>query len=499
MQNTLHRNFVKLFLIIGFTFCFSGTKASFVLSENCREAHACILRLEINDAAQWLAKEKSTNPDNLLILYFENYSDFVRLAAGSELIDSDELIENMEARLNTIEKQGEKDSPYYLYVQAELRFHLSVARYYFSDNLRMAYDLYKAHRLIQENHETFGDFVWNKKIRGLFYIIFGAVPEDYQWIVEIIGFHGDTEKGFRLLSEYYSASEDGSGQHVESVILLAMSKLYFSENKQSAIVFLDREQTLAQDVSSVRFVHALAEMHTGRSDEAIALLENYEQKSNETRLCFFDYMLGVNKLNRLDNDANEPFETFLHNYNGRHYIKAAYQKLAWHYYLQGNEVMYRSCVKNVQTRGYSILSSDVQAMREVERNRPPNVYLLKARLLSDGGYYEKALQMLLQNAAATNYPTDAEQLEYSYRIARIYHGSGHFDKAIVYYKSVIANGSEAPYFFAAYSALQMALIYESRNDVAEARRYFNLCLDLNHYGYKNSIEQKAKSGLQRIK
>ncbi|MEJ2596043.1 MAG: hypothetical protein P8100_13190, partial [bacterium] len=47
------------------------------LTHGCKEAYQSIISLKFNDARSILAGEKENLPDNLYILYLENYFDFL--------------------------------------------------------------------------------------------------------------------------------------------------------------------------------------------------------------------------------------------------------------------------------------------------------------------------------------------------------------------------------------------------------------------------------------
>jgi tetratricopeptide (TPR) repeat protein len=70
--------------------------------------------------------------------------------------------------------------------------------------------------------------------------------------------------------------------------------------------------------------------------------------------------------------------------------------------------------------------------------------------------------------------------------------------AIKYYKKTILSGQNEPYYFAAKSALQIGLLYEIDNNQEEAKRYFNICIQMEDHQYEQGIEQKAKAGLNRL-
>lgn len=91
-----------------------------------------------------------------------------------------------------------------------------------------------------------------------------------------------------------------------------------------------------------------------------------------------------------------------------------------------------------------------------------------------------------------------DKIEFTYRAARIYHETGDIEKAIQFYQSTIARGEKYSYYFAANSALHLGLIYENQGLPDKATEYFHKCLAMKNTDYKNSLDQKAKAGLNRL-
>ncbi|HLZ88906.1 MAG TPA: hypothetical protein VKQ52_16740, partial [Puia sp.] len=128
----------------------------------------------------------------------------------------------------------------------------------------------------------------------------------------------------------------------------------------------------------------------------------------------------------------------------------------------------------------------------------PNKQLLQARLLSDGGYFTDALQ-LLQGTSSSDFTTAEEKCEYAYRLGRIYDGLGRGDEAIEAYLTTIKTGEQLKEYYAARAALQIGYIYEQRGDKMRALAFFEKCLSLKDHDYKNSLDQRAKAGVARCK
>ena len=122
------------------------------------------------------------------------------------------------------------------------------------------------------------------------------------------------------------------------------------------------------------------------NDRAIELLLNKPDNNAYFKFVYLDYLLGLTKLNRLDNDADKYFQNFINNCNGNDYLKTSEQKLAWYYLLKGDTVKYIEHMADVEKMGDNAIDEDEQAELEAEKNEVPNVSLLKGRLLCDGEY-----------------------------------------------------------------------------------------------------------------
>ena len=144
--------------------------------------------------------------------------------------------------------------------------------------------------------------------------------------------------------------------------------------------------------------------------------------------------------------------------------------------------------------GNNLLDEDKQAQSEAKRQLVPHVTLLKARLLFDGGYYQNGLATLEKIKIGDL--NDVQVEEYHYRRGRCQQSVKQYNEAIASYLLIANNQSTS--FFVAGSCLQLAMIYENQKKLASAKAFYEKCLQLNPAEYKNSLHQKAKSGLERV-
>ncbi|MCG8374930.1 MAG: hypothetical protein MI702_00430, partial [Chlorobiales bacterium] len=199
----------------------------------------------------------------------------------------------------------------------------------------------------------------------------------------------------------------------------------------------------------------------------------------------------------LDYSATTYFEKYLRDFKGGSYVKSAYQKMAWLELIHGNLSEYKRLIAFCKTEGNDNLGSDDHAEKEGKKGKIPDVSLLKARLLYDGGYYNRSLAVLSE-INRENFDR-SERTEFYYRIGRNYQGLKSYNEALNYFKRAIASGNDLKAYFAGNAALQAGLIYENLNEPDSAAYYYNTCLDLDFKTYKKSLDVKAKAALDRVK
>ena len=99
----------------------------------------------------------------------------------------------------------------------------------------------------------------------------------------------------------------------------------------------------------------------------------------------------------------------------------------------------------------------------------------------------------------SKFTKEEEKLEFAYRVARIYDDLGREEDAIRNYQIAIRLGENRREHYAARAALQIGQIYEKRGQKALAISYYQKCLDMDDHEYKDSLDQRAKSGIARCK
>jgi len=466
-------------------------------NENCQTAYEHILALRFGEAEMILQAENYENAENVVPLLLENYIDFIEIFITENEKTFRQLEKNKAYRLSKIAKSS-KDSPYHLYLQAEIHLQWAVARLKFEEHIKAFWEVRKAYKLLLENKKLYPNFFPNQKSLGIIHALIGTIPDSYKWGVQILGLQGDIEQGMNELRFFLEKSKANKQLFYDEGILIYSFFLMYLENKPEK-AWQIAEQLPTENHLMNCFTASTIAIRTGHNDAAILMLENRTTSKNFQPFYYLDYLLGASKLNRLDSDADVALLRFVEHFEGKNYLKDAYQRLAWFYLLQDDREKYFHYMQFCKTKGKTTLDADRQALRNAEKNVFPNIFLLKARLLFDAAYYEKALAVL-QEIDADVFLTQKEKKEYIYRCGRVFEGLKNYEKAFEYYEKTIELGNtEDGSFFAPKSCLQMAKIYEKQGKMEKAKQYYKRCLQFDSYEYKNSMEQQAKAGLNRLK
>lgn len=490
---------ILLFSLLLFSLVAQAGGGRFEFTVEARSAYDKATSLRLNEARAELEAIKINDPENLIAYHIENYIDLFTIFINEDEKEFDRLEKNKDRRLDKI-KSGDKNSPYYLFTQAEIKLQWALVRLKFGEYFTALMEIKSAYKQLEKNEDKFPEFVPNKKSLSIMHAMIGTVPDNYRWGVKFLsGMDGTIEQGLREMKEVLEyANHNDFIFEQEAMVMHAFLMLHLN-NKDSEAWNLISESKLNPQTSSLAcFALANLAMRTGRNDEAIRILEQRPRDANYHPFHYLDYMLGLAKLHRLDDDADVYIQKFLNNFRGKNYIKEAYQKLAWNEIIQDNPTAYHKYMKSCKSRGNTTVESDKTANKEAKLGVAPNKTLLKARLLFDGGYYQKAYA-LLQPLSNDDFTTIKTKLEHHYRLGRITHRMKRYDEAIKYYQTTINRGSDQSYFYACNSALQLGKLHEGLEQYEAAKKFYKKCLKLRPDEYKNGLHQQAKAGLNRLR
>lgn len=470
-------------------------------NSNCTEAYSAIISLKFHEGKKLIEIEKTANPNNNIPYLLDNYIYFLTVFIGEEESVFKELKDKKDEILDRL-KDGDKTSPYHKYSMAQVYLQWAVARTKFKEYVSATFEINKAYRLLEKNNNEFPDFVQNNINLGLLHTMIGTIPDNYNWAKKMVGIDGTIEQGINeilLVLDMALSNQEYSHYKAECLFYMSFIQINLMTSNKGTFEYLNIIESDTENLKNPLAIYSLSRiyMSNGMNDRAIELLTNRPKGKQFYDFYYLDYLAGLSKLHRLDNDADDYFLKYVKHFKGTNYIKDAYQKIAWHYFVHGYNRKYEDYMEKVLEYGSTVVDADKMAERSATEKEIPNFQLLRARLLFDGGYYMQALTEI--TSGTNNYLTNRrDSLEYHYRIGRIYHEWGKQEASITFYEKTIQQGADSEYYFAANSALKLGNIYEDQGDFNKAEYFYQRAQSMENKEYKNSINQKAKAGINRI-
>ncbi len=492
----------KLILIWTMAFAMSTVNAQspqYVWNEQAQKIYESITSLKIPEGRKLLTLEKKAAPNNLILTLLESYADFYELFLNEDPAIFKKLHPQFEIRIKQLEA-GPKNSPYYLYSLGVVQLHKSLSAIRFDKNLEGAMDFRKSYQYFKENRKAYPNFSPNDFYFGVMTTVVGTIPKGYQWIANILGLNGRISDGNALVLKYLNSKDENNKRcRNEALLVYPYLIMNFEGNQRKTFNYIEsipydfkRNQAHAYMATNLYLNHQ-------QSKKALNIIQQMDKSDAYLALPFWNLETGYAYINELKLDAaKKALINFVNSFRGKFYIKDAYEKLSWIAYLQGDSKQAEAYRKLVLTAGNQVTDADKQAFQNAKKGIWPNALLLKSRLLSDGGYQTEAFN-LLAGKTSNDFTIEADKTEFSYRLARICDLNGQDDLALKYYKSTMDRGANQPEYFAARAALQSGLIYESKGQFGKALVFYQLCIDMKDHAFKNSLDQKAKSGIQRCR
>lgn len=485
--------FLKVFYIVLFSSTIGSAQSGWNMSEPIKEAYQLATSLRIEQSQQKIRAIKLQDPNNVLVYYIENYIDFFTVFIKEEKSAYLKFLKAKDQRLELL-AQADPASPYYLFCQAEIILQAATVKLKFDDNVSAAHDVFKAYKMLEENKKLFPDFLENKKSLCIIYALADSLPSWIRKLLGIKGSIGQATTDIKSLAD--KALLENNMYKDEIVAIYSYILFYVNQQKAESFKLFDAYHCDHKTNPLIAFLKATFAQKSGNTPLAVRILEERPKGSTYMDFYYLDYLYGKYKLYNLEKDAHIPILKFLNNFKGRHYIKEAFQKLAWyHLVVKSDKVAYNKYIQMASLSGVALIDEDIQAMKEAEYTQPPDPILLKSRLLYDGGYLSKAKNILTINAQKYDHGHDGE---FYYRLGRILDGLKNYTEALYYYDKTISKSDPKKYYSCS-AALHAGIIHENNNKLQKAENYFIKCLSLNPDEYATSLHQKAETALQRVR
>lgn len=492
-----------LFCVLFFYYGIALFATEFKMTDSCLKAQNCIYQFQFDEADRILNNEKILNPDNIAVHWLIDYSLFFKIFSSEDKNTYNLNLKKI--KLNLAEVEAKKfNNAWHKTIIAEIYFHQGLIKLRFNDFYNAAFDIKKSFTLLKENQKSFPAFLPDNKNYGTLLCLFSTIPSKYNFFANLIGIKGDMQTGLEQLEKYMNANV----YYGENILLKKETAFYYAQiqhhilkntKKGFELVMLNSKNhgnSLFENYMRSVFLH-----YCGKTDDVIQVISNFSG-NNTYPFHYSNYLLGLSKLRKLDKDAEINFISYIKHFKGENLIKSSYRYLARAAILKNNEQEANRYYKLVLSKGRTDSDEDKIAEGEAKQALNGGMYrsnILKIRMLFDGKYYEQT-ETEIKKIDVNQLTISKEWLEVNYIQARINEDQKKVDAAIAIYQKIIVKGKDEPYYFAAYSALNLGYIYEVRKENISAEKYYLMALNefKNNKEYPNSIEIKAKQGLKRL-
>lgn len=490
---------IVLFFIL-FVFAFqSFSQKTFDFNTNCQQAYNEIMKLKLDNGQRILNKEKQNNPNNLIPYFLENYIDFFILFFNEDRTELKKRKGNFSDRLDLFD-EGPSSSPFKNYCSSMVLLQKALIEIKFGERWNAVWDFKKGYSTIKDNNKSFSNFTPNNLVFGPLKVVVGTIPSGYKWAANLLGMKGSISEGMKMMRSFLNSHDTYSKMFfTEAAFYYCYLSFYIENNKPEVFQFIQHNNLDVVNNHLFTFLAGNLGVNFNKVEYAKSVILNRNKSDEYLQTPVWDFEMGLIKLYHLETEAAASYlENFVSKFKGNFYLKDAYQKLSWCYYLQGNYAKAEQTRQLVMNKGNTESDADKKALKDAITGKWPNPILLKARLLNDGGYNKEAL-IMLYGKSNTDFTDDGEELEFTYRVGRIYDDLERDSEAITAYLNTIRLGKNRTEYYASRAALQIGQIYEKQGLKSKAIEYFQLCINMKNHDYEDSLEQRAKSGIARCK
>lgn len=490
----------RLIFIVSFFFLTSvHAQKVYDFNATCQQAYQEITKLKLVKGESLIEKAKQQNPNNLIPVMLESYIDFLTLFLNENPEEYKILYPRFSERISILE-QGPNSSPFYRFALSTLRLHKAASAIKFGKTWEAGWDIRRAWILLKDNKKSFPGFTADDLYYGTIQTMIGTVPKGYKWLTNILGMRGSVTEGLKTVQAFVNSNDVYARIYAHEAQFIYPYLLFYMDNKKDeAITFIQQKKLDLVNNHLHGWMAANLTLNNKQAQYTQQIVQNRNPSTEYLDIPIWDFEMGFVKMYQLKPEEAIPyFERFLQKFKGNFYVKDVYDKIRLCHYMMGNTAAAEKARQMVLSKGATDSDADKKALKDAKANYWPNTLLLKARLLNDGGYHKEALAQL-HGKTENDFPKEEDRLEYVYRAARIFDDLGREEEAINAYLAAIRLGEFRKEYYAARAAVQIGQLYESRGQKALAIQYYQRCLDMGDHEYKNSLDQRAKSGIMRCK
>lgn len=472
-----------------------STNKDFIISANCLAAYDAYLSLQVDEGNKLLNKETIANPNNTFQILLADYQDCIRLLFTNEVQLYEQKKGNFNNRLEIL-SQANQHSPWFLFAQAEVYFHWALVQFRLGETTNAFFHFRKSFQLLETNQKMFPQFAPNKMLLAVATALLGTIPDQYQWFIALFGMKGNVKLGMLQLENYLQQKTNKVLFHQEALLYLVYIKYYYAGQQEAAYNLVISDKFQPKNNLMHAFVVANFSLNYRKSNLALPLLDYWIKKGVANQYPILFYEMGEALLMKTDSKCIYYYQQFLQQSKSVHFKQDALLKIAYAYAIQQNWVKANSYLDAISKMPDGMLDADQYAKKFAKQKKWISPLLLQSKLLFDGGNTEMSLTTVQKVAVQTL--NNSDKIEYHFRLGRIHDEWKQWSLAEFHYKKTIELGSESTSYHAARASLQLGFMYEHLGKIKESLYFFNLSRNMKNKDFRQSIEQQAKAGINRL-
>lgn len=488
----MRRIFAFLFLIIGSSI---NSFAIYDVNENCKDAWMLLMDLKITEAKLVLQSEIQSNPENYYAYYLDQTCDAYKLLINSNPEDYQMFSDNYYIKREIMDGKN-TDSPYYLACYSEMELQLGIFNIINGSTLSGLRKAYSGYKNVYSNLEDYPEFKPSLKLDGFFNVAISNIPPFVKWAASFFGVTANPEYGFKVLHENYETQKEIRGVNAESALYVILTAKL---NKTPEMVY-EFTKSLDSNVSKT-FIHSYFRANiahrTGNNEEALKTLQKININEYEFADIIYNYLMGKILLRKLDENAGSYLSKYLSRLEKKEYLKEINYQLALSYLVKNDWEKYYEFCEIVREEGKDINERDREALYDASLDYNPDINLVKARLLLDGGYFDRFVKTI-KSYELNKSDLLAHEIEYIFLNARYNTAKNNKEQAIIQFSRVIEMGEEEDYYFASEAALRLGNIYKEIGEIYLAETMFKKSINLYKSDYYEYIEDRAVKALKSV-
>ncbi len=429
-------------------------------------------------------------------LYVRDYNEILQVLLNEDVDNWRTIEQRSEERLKKLNNAQHIPEAYKNYYSSEIELHQSLLNLFFDNKLAGLLKLKSAYKKTKGNREKYPGFEPSIKTEAYLDLILGSAPNNIRWFLKKFGLKGDFESGMKSVRRI--SQSNNIYQHEAQLIDIVASS-YVLSNFQYSRKEINRFLTNNPKSLSGHVVSVLISLKEKDNDKTLEALNSIPTGKPYLDVPIIDFLKGEANIQQGNyNKAALHYYKFVLTHKGVNLIKTTFYRLFQCNMLLGNEQRAMIYLRKVQSGGQELLENDKYAQKFSEAEKIPDVRLIKARLLTDGGYLSKTKE-ILNSIDTTDFTNASDQVEYCYRYARVFHLEKDLSKAIAFYEKTIELQTWKDDYMAANSCLQLGYIYLHLGDKEKSKSYFRQAQSYHNHAYEESISRKARSGIHNLK